>query len=265
MRKVGQYVGFLLIGLGASVAHAGPIVTTTSGTTTPITGVTTVDFTSGCTGYATCSGDFEIVAGRKEGKYAEPFSDSGNYLTVPRPSAITDGKNPFSATLYLGNGVTANYFGLFWGSLDSYNTIAFLMGNTVVASFTGSDIAKLGLGLVANGNQSAPASNAYLNFFFGSDVFNAVRLTSTQFAFERATTTRSALTSPSRARLRCSASASLASPCGAVARPPDRARHFCHETPATAPGFSFAASAFARSRYHARRMTPACAQVSTLG
>ncbi len=184
MRKVGQYVGFLLIGLGASVAHAGPIVTTTSGTTTPITGVTTVDFTSGCTGYATCSGDFEIVAGRKEGKYAEPFSDSGNYLTVPRPSAITDGKNPFSATLYLGNGVTANYFGLFWGSLDSYNTIAFLMGNTVVASFTGSDIAKLGLGLVANGNQSAPASNAYLNFFFGSDVFNAVRLTSTQFAFE---------------------------------------------------------------------------------
>ena len=186
MRKVGPFVGLLLIGLGASVAHAVPVITTTPGYTTQVTGVTTVDFSSSCTGtgYATCSGDYQIVTGSESGKYAEPFSGSGNYLTVPHPDAATNGTKLFSATFYLGDGVAANYFGLFWGSLDSYNTIEFLLGNTVVASFTGSDIANSGLGLVANGNQTAGASNAYINFFFGPDTFNTVRLSSTQFAFE---------------------------------------------------------------------------------
>jgi hypothetical protein len=186
MRRVGPFVGVLLLGLSASVAQALPVVTTTTGYTSQVTGVTTVNFSSGCAGagYVTCSGDYQIVTGSQTNKYAEPFVGSGNYLTVPRPTDVTDGVKPFSASFYLGDGVEANYFGLFWGSLDTYNTIEFLLGNTVVASFTGLDIANSGLGLVANGNQTAGASNAYINFFFGPDVFNTVRLSSTQFAFE---------------------------------------------------------------------------------
>lgn len=175
MRKVGKYVGFLLIGLGASVAQAVPVVTTTSGPTTQVTGVTTIDFSNGC-GYSNCNtaGNYQIV-NNTTGTYARPVGSEGNYLTVPNPYRSG------SATFQLGT--TANYFGLLWGSLDSYNTITFLLGTTEVASYTGTQIAQM-LGLNANGNQQNPSSNAYINFFFGDLLFNAVRLTSTNYAFE---------------------------------------------------------------------------------
>ena len=35
-----------------------------------------------------------------------------------------------------------NAFGLYWGSVDSYNTIKFYDGTTLVASYTGADIAR---------------------------------------------------------------------------------------------------------------------------
>jgi hypothetical protein len=173
MRKVGQFVGFVLIGLGASMAHAVPVVTTTSGSTTQVTGVTTINFQSGC-GYSSCTGNFQIVS-NSTSTYARPVGSDGNYLTVPNPSS--------NGSATFGLGTAANYFGLLWGSLDTYNSITFLMGNTVVASYTGTQIAAL-LGLNANGNQQNPSSNAYINFFFGNQLFNRVRLTSTNFAFE---------------------------------------------------------------------------------
>jgi hypothetical protein len=175
MRKVGQFVGLLLIGLGASAAHAVPVVTTTSGATTPVSGVTTIDFESGC-GYTNCStaGNYQIV-NNSTSTYARPVGSTGNYLTVPNPQA--------NGSATFGLGTTANYFGLLWGSLDSYNSITFLLNGATVASYTGTQIAQM-LGLNANGNQQNPSSNAYINFFFGDLLFNAVRLTSTNFAFE---------------------------------------------------------------------------------
>ena len=175
MRKVGKYVGFLLIGLGASVAQAVPVVTTTSGPTTQVTGVTTVDFTNGCA-YTSCVGNFAIVDGDNvSGRYARPVGSTGNYLTVPTRDSIG------SVLLTLPN--PANYFGLLWGSLDTYNSITFVMTSGPNVTFTGSDIANR-LGLVADGNQSVPASNAYINFFFGDLLFSAVRLSSNGYAFE---------------------------------------------------------------------------------
>lgn len=179
MRTVGQFFGVLLIGLGASAAQAVPVVTTTSGPTTQVTGVTTINFgttaaaRSSCP-YSSCSGNYQIV-NSSTSTYARPVGSTGNYLTVPNPSS--------NGSATFGLGTASNYFGLLWGSLDSYNSITFLMGNTVVASYTGSQIAAL-LGLNANGNQQNPSSNAYINFFFGPELFNAVRLTSTNFAFE---------------------------------------------------------------------------------
>jgi hypothetical protein len=186
MRKVGQFVGFLLIGLGASVAHAVPLVTTTPGYTTPVSGVTTIDFGSNlpaatrCGGYINCSGDFRIVSDPNvENRYARPVGSTGNYLTVPNPLSNS------SATFQLGT--TANYFGLLWGSLDSYNSIEFLLrttaGITTVASYTGTQIAQI-LRLDANGNQQNSRSNAYINFFFGDLLFNEVKLSSNGYAFE---------------------------------------------------------------------------------
>jgi hypothetical protein len=179
MRKVGQFVGFLLIGLGASVAHAVPVVTTTSGPTTQVTGVTTVGFgtgTNGCGTYASCTGNFAVVDGDNvSGRYARPVGSEGHYLTVPQ------NQGSGSVTLVLPS--AANYFGLLWGSLDTYNSITFVMTSGPNVTFTGADIASR-LGLVADGNQNVAASNAYINFFFGNALFDSVTLTSTSYAFE---------------------------------------------------------------------------------
>ena len=73
-----------------------------------------------------------------------------------------------------------DYLGLFWGSVDTYNTFEFLNDNVVVASYDGEIITEAG---PANGNQSAPYSNLYVNFYFLPE-FDAVRFISTDYAFE---------------------------------------------------------------------------------
>ena len=78
---------------------------------------------------------------------------------------------------------TANYFGLYWGSIDTYNTLSFLLDGVLVDAFTGTEIAAYIPG-TANGNQSADSSNRYFNFFFGSQSFDEVQLDSQGFAFE---------------------------------------------------------------------------------
>ena len=173
MRKVGKYVGFLLIGLGASVAHAVPVVTLggSGQTTTTQAGTVTIDFNNGLCGYASCDGQFSIMQGTSN-QAAQPAGTNTRYLAVPNPDSNG------SATFFLGT--TADYFGLYWGSIDDYNTISFLRDGTVFASFTGTQL----VGQFANGNQLSQSSNRYINFFFQNQLFDAVRLSSTQFAFE---------------------------------------------------------------------------------
>jgi hypothetical protein len=127
------------------------------------------------------SGDADIVTGSLSGRYAAPYNsglmnspDDTRYLTLPKASDL-DGIGSASVTF---GGASYNYLGLFWGSIDTYNTIGFLSDDNVVASFTGSDVYRN-----ANGNQSAPPTNRYMNFIDMPD-FDEVRFTSTQFAFE---------------------------------------------------------------------------------
>ncbi|MDA3922060.1 MAG: PEP-CTERM sorting domain-containing protein [Salinisphaera sp.] len=142
---------------------------------TNVVGATTVDFDSGC-GYAGCTGNYAIVSGSQSGRYAAPATGSGAdstpYLSIPKNGGSG------SATFALGS--TANYFGLLWGSVDDYNSIDFLLGNTVVDSYTGSDVITPN---AANGNQLAPSTNVFVNFM-EVPLFDAVRLSSTQYAFE---------------------------------------------------------------------------------
>lgn len=169
-----KLAGASVIALAASVAQAIPVVSLSNlgDTTTSVAGATTIDFNSGC-GYATCSGDFQIVLGSASGLYAQPAGINTSYLTVPNP--IANG----SATFTLGT--QSDYFGLFWGSIDSYNSISFFLNGNQVASFTGTQIVG---GTYANGNQVSLNSNRYINFDFGSDTFDTVKLTSNGFAFE---------------------------------------------------------------------------------
>lgn len=151
--------------------------------TTLVDGATVIHFNyEACAyagGYSECSGDYAVVWGSEPNRYAAPFvteddeADNTGYLTVP--TDLTDG---VSATLTLGT--TANYFGLLWGSIDAHNTIDFLSGGLVVESWTGSMIIDP---TAADGNQTAPSTNTYVNFF-DLPTFDAVRLKSTNFAFE---------------------------------------------------------------------------------
>jgi VCBS repeat-containing protein len=72
-----------------------------------------------------------------------------------------------------------NSFGLYWGSVDSFNSIGFYNGDKLVASYDGDDIAPL----LANGGQGSFASNGYVEFLDLAP-FTKVVLNSGQNAFE---------------------------------------------------------------------------------
>jgi hypothetical protein len=141
-------------------------------TTSSVASVTTIDFNSGTCGYASCSGQYQIVLGSVSGRYAQPAGTNTRYLTVPNPSS--------NGSATFGLGTQADYFGLYWGSIDAYNSITFLSGGSAIATYSGTNL----VGQFANGNQVNYSSNRYINFFFSGETFDAVRLTSTNFAFE---------------------------------------------------------------------------------
>jgi len=122
----------------------------------------------------TWTGSGQIVEDTLSGKYAAPYGTTGadetKYLSVPNPNS--------TGTVTASLGATYDYFGVWWGSRDNYNTISFYNGTTLVESFAGTDVYGW-----ADGNQTAPPSNVYVNFL-GLGKFDSFSLTSTQFAFE---------------------------------------------------------------------------------
>jgi hypothetical protein len=149
--------------------------------TTPYPGAIVDTFDSVRPGW-TYSGNGDIVSGSVLNRYAAPFNaftsapDLTHYFSVPRN--FTNGN---WARVDFG-GATYNNLGLFWGSVDSYNKIEFLLDGVVVpgGTWTGSQVIAPS---TANGNQSAPSTNLYVTFSNVPD-FDAVRFTSSQYAFE---------------------------------------------------------------------------------
>jgi len=104
---------------------------------------------------------------------AAPFvgpgvADPTNYLSVGAGGTETIGFNH-----------EQNAFGLYWGSVDSYNSISFYHGATLVASYTGADVTPL----FPTGNQGSFSSNGYVEFANLAS-FDKVVLTSSSNAFE---------------------------------------------------------------------------------
>ncbi|OPY86219.1 MAG: hypothetical protein A4E72_01724 [Syntrophus sp. PtaU1.Bin208] len=120
------------------------------------------------------SGDGAVVQGTT-GSYAAPYAvsnaDSSKYLAVP--SAASTG----SVTINLG--VLYSYLGIWWGSVDKYNTLSLYKGSALAATISGSTI------ISSNwGNQSSSDSNIYLNISEITGGFDSIRLTSDGRAFE---------------------------------------------------------------------------------
>ena len=121
---------------------------------------------------ASLTGDFQIrkvSSGNYDGTSAPPFNDNSQYfLTVPNPNRIG------SATLTFNT--DQNYLGLYWGSIDTYNTIYFYDGSSLVGTVNG------GMLPPANGAQGNALTNRYVNI---TDLtFDKVVFNSNGFAFE---------------------------------------------------------------------------------
>jgi hypothetical protein len=103
---------------------------------------------------ATFTGDGAVVQGSVNGQYAAPAGDTSQYLTTGFTG--TQG----TKTEYLVLNKTYTNFGLYWGSVDGYNTLSFYDHSTnTLTSFSGNQIAP-----PANGNQTSDLTNVYVNF-----------------------------------------------------------------------------------------------------
>jgi hypothetical protein len=153
-----------------------------NGYTSPYAGVQVENFN---TGYGnllwTWSGNGWIVSLPNTYQYAAPMgqnnvADQTPYVSVPKGYGQEDGSPIVEVTAF----GTANYLGLWWGSMDLYNTFTFYMGTTEVESFTGKDVITQG---AAYGDQVALGSNHYVNF---RDLpnFDRVTFSSSEYAFE---------------------------------------------------------------------------------
>jgi hypothetical protein len=171
-----------------SAANAAVIVTSTVGGVPlaaqdpgPLAGQTILIDWEGTPPAGAVTGNFQIVAGTGSG-FAAPAGNTTKYISVPRSLQQT----PLSATVDLAAfGITKalTSFSLYWGSIDTYNTITFLdsaMNTVFTLGGAGVPLAN------PNGDQGNQASNKRVNFDFGwagADVRYVV-LTSSQFAFE---------------------------------------------------------------------------------
>ena len=122
------------------------------------------------------SGDAGIVNGSLENVTGAPFvgplpggADTTNYLSIGAGGTETI---TFAAL--------ENTFGLYWGSVDPFNTIDFYNGTTLVASFTGNDVSPL----FANGNLGSFSSNGYVEFLGLASFDKVVLGTGSTNAFE---------------------------------------------------------------------------------
>jgi hypothetical protein len=154
-------------------AQAAYIQTITDGMTTQVVGATVYTFDNGLkpTGY---SGAGSVLSTSIPGQAAAPAGDPTPYLSVAYPARV--GTETFQAA----PGASYNYFGLYWGSMDDYNSLQFFSGDTLIASLTGLDVI---LNASLLGNQIHAGSNRYVNFVFDTS-FDRVVFGTTQYAFE---------------------------------------------------------------------------------
>ncbi len=185
MDRRGFAIAAILLSLAAQPARAGQIVISAAapGVLTPSKGsvqILTFDgLPDGALSHFAFSGGSLSGNGAVEstttGTYAQPAGDRTHYLTVA-------GSQPSGDTMIHLDAPT-NYFGLYWGSIDTYNFVTFLKDGQEIGRYSGSAVASL-TGLAANGDQRSTSSNRYIDFNLGSLLYDEVILSTTNFAFE---------------------------------------------------------------------------------
>jgi hypothetical protein len=133
----------------------------------------TLNFGSGAAaGSIAFTGTSGIYSGNVTGLAAAPYTATGpttsNYFAAEPKGAVT-----FSYS------AQQQYFGMMWGSVDTYNTLSFYQGNTLVEQIPGKAVAAIPNGVQGAGN------TYWVNVNFGGGTsFDRVVATSTNPAFE---------------------------------------------------------------------------------
>jgi hypothetical protein len=149
VNKNSTFAGATLIDLGLSAADNNP--TFTQGLAT---------FTDGT-----------LYDANEGGVTARPVGSTGAFWSVGSSPAPQTGPGVLTFS------TAVRYVGFLWGSPDSYNTVEFFNGGTLLGSYTGAVAPNPG-----NGDQSF---SSYFNFYAeGPAVITSVKFTSTGNAFE---------------------------------------------------------------------------------
>jgi hypothetical protein len=106
-----------------------------------------------------------LVQGTRDYVYAAPTGDFSTYLTT--------GSGTITDTLSAG----VNYFGFYWGSIDSYNTFSISESNGTTFSITGTEL--------ANEFDLTYGDSYFVNFFAGPNTsFRSATFASASPSFE---------------------------------------------------------------------------------
>jgi hypothetical protein len=171
--------------LGAVITAAGdPIsVSISSGLTSTVAGADTVSFNSGLpSGFtANCnpsSSDCGIFPSSVFNNEVHNPAGNTNDFIAPGDAGQSITINLATVQSSLGISTPINYFGLYWGSVDSYNVLDFYNGSTLVESFTGAD-------LMAMDPSLGPGTSAvFVNFFTNGTPVTSIDLSSNGENFE---------------------------------------------------------------------------------
>ncbi len=184
-----QKLSFTLIGTAIVIIGANPAnaLSLTKGGSTPIDGegqytniqgAKTINFndgtapTSGDVIFSTEKGNINdnIVEGNLSGVYATPFNNTSKYLAVSPDNNVTIN---FAKSL--------DYFGFYWGSIDTYNSVDVYSKGVLLKTFTGADVP----GAPANGAQTTDENNVYVNLLANKgETFDKIVLRTSSPALE---------------------------------------------------------------------------------
>lgn len=171
MKLLGKTLSAIALACTSLAANAAYITTFTSGMNTQVAGATVYDFENGKPSNYTGAGS---VINFSSSTTAAPAGDSTYYYSVAYPNQTGIG------TFNAGSGTAYDYFGLYWGSIDDYNSLKFYSNGSLIATITGLDVIAAGTSL---GNQTAAGSNRYVNFFFDT-TFDRIDFLTSNYAFE---------------------------------------------------------------------------------
>lgn len=133
-------------------------------------------------------GGFGFGKGDREGFYAAPANDTTNFAYGPDQNSASSSAEVnfnYSGLLSsLGPNASLNYFGLYYGSIDTFNDVVFYNANgQVLTTVTGTQLISQFNG--QSGNQDADSSNIYVNLFFSpAEQFTSFSFRTSNRAFE---------------------------------------------------------------------------------